>query len=122
MSSVTSSIIVAPESHLGRSWLLLLGIIPFDYDDIGIVELEADHRLLERSSMLSMKFWEHERTITSSGEGCELRDQVAFELRGLLSVIPALAKLLRHLLRRLFRHRHGPVVRYFWRAPPNTRI
>jgi hypothetical protein len=68
MSSVTSSIIVAPESHLVRSWLLLLGIIPFDYDDIGIVELEADHRLLERSSMLSMKFWEHERTITSSGE------------------------------------------------------
>ena len=104
---------VAPGSHLGRSWLLLFGIIPFDYDDIGIAELGPGHRFLERSSMLSMKCWEHERTITPSADGCEVHDRVAFELRGPLSAVPGLSGLLRQTLERVFRHRHARLARAF---------
>lgn len=104
---------VAPGSHLGRSWLLLFGIIPFDYDDIGIAELGPGHRFLERSSMLSMKRWEHERTITASADGCEVHDRVAFELRGVLSAVPGLSGLLRRMLERVFRHRHARLARAF---------
>jgi hypothetical protein len=30
---------VKPPDRLGRSWLLLFGFIPFDYDDLGLAEL-----------------------------------------------------------------------------------
>lgn len=110
---------VAPGSHLGRSWLLLLGLVPFDYDDIAIAELEPDRRFVERSSMLSMKCWEHERTITPAAGGCELRDRVAFELRSPLSLVPGLARLLCRLLRRFFQHRHRRVFRWFSQPAPN---
>src|SRR5688572_32077720 len=48
-------------SALGRSWVLLLGVVPFDWDDMVLVELERGRRFLERSSMMSMRVWEHER-------------------------------------------------------------
>jgi ligand-binding SRPBCC domain-containing protein len=112
---------VAAGSHLGRSWLLFLGLVPFDYDDIGIAELEPGRRFVERSSMLSMRSWEHERTVARNHDGCELRDRVAFDLRGLLAVVPGLDHGLRFLLRALFRHRHRRVVRYFGAAVRNAR-
>src|SRR5688572_22277928 len=37
---------------MGRAWLLLLGLVPFDWDDMTIVELQPGQRFLERSSML----------------------------------------------------------------------
>src|SRR5918994_5077673 len=43
---------------IGRSWLLLFGLIPFDYDDLNIVRLEPGRAFLERSSMLSQRLWE----------------------------------------------------------------
>jgi ligand-binding SRPBCC domain-containing protein len=112
---------VVPGSHLGRSWLLLFGVIPFDYDDIGIAELDPGRRFLERSSMLSMNRWEHERTLTPATGGCELRDRVAFELRGPLSLVPGLSRLLHRLLRQYFQHRHRRVSRWAQQQVPNTR-
>ena len=44
---------VEPGEGLGRSWLLLFGLIPFDYDDLGLAELGPGHRFLERSTMLT---------------------------------------------------------------------
>jgi ligand-binding SRPBCC domain-containing protein len=110
---------VAAGSHVGRSWLLLFGVLPFEYDDIGIAELESGCRFVERSSMLSMRQWEHERTVVGRAGGCEVRDRVAFELRGPLSRIPGLARLLRRVLRRLFQHRHRRLARHFSEALPN---
>jgi hypothetical protein len=52
---------IRPGTRAGRSWILLFGLIPVDYDDLGIAELEPGRRFLERSTMLSMGFWEHER-------------------------------------------------------------
>ena len=31
---------------IGRSWVLLLGLLPFEYDDVTLVELEPGRRFL----------------------------------------------------------------------------
>jgi hypothetical protein len=99
--------------HLGRSWLLLFGVLPFEYDDITIVELEEGRRFLEHSLMLSLRWWQHERTLGRSGDACSVRDLVSFELRRPLAWLPGLERLLRAGLRRLFRHRHARLARRF---------
>ena len=48
--------------RLFRSWILLFGVLPIDYDDITLVSIEPGRGFHERSSMLSMRVWEHERT------------------------------------------------------------
>jgi len=63
---------------LGRSWLLLLGLVPFDYDEIGLEWIEPGRGFLERSTMLTQRLWEHERTIEpAAGGGATLVDRVA---------------------------------------------
>ncbi len=90
----------------GRSWLLLGGLIPVDYDDLCIVELEPPRRFLERSSMLSMSLWEHERVIEPHGGGSVLIDRIRFELRRPLALLPGAERLAAAIVGGLFRHRH----------------
>jgi hypothetical protein len=107
---------IDPPARPGRSWLLLLGVLPFDYDDLGIAELGPGHRFLERSTMLSMRTWEHERTVRGLGEqACEVTDRVAFELRRPLAWIPGCDRLARRLLSRTFAWRHRRLIKY-WEA------
>ena len=88
--------------NIGRSWLLLFGFLPFDYDDLNIVRLEPGRSFLERSSMLSMRLWEHERTLDPLGsDRCRLTDRVAWEPR-----LPLPGRLFRPLVRAIFKHRH----------------
>ena len=54
---------------LGRCWLLLFGLLPFEYDELTLVRLEPGRGFLERSRMLSLRHWEHERTLEPSGRG-----------------------------------------------------
>src|SRR3954465_245170 len=42
---------------VGRSWVLLFGLIPIDYDEINVVELESGRGFVERSRMLSQRAW-----------------------------------------------------------------
>jgi hypothetical protein len=99
---------------LGRSWLLLFGVIPFDYDELALAELEPGRRFLERSTMLSMRRWEHERTVEPRGKGaCEITDRIAFELRRPLALVPGLPGAVRAILTRLFAHRHRRLGRYY---------
>lgn len=94
---------------LGRSWVLLFGLIPFDYDDIGLERIDAGRGFLERSTMLSQRLWEHERTIEPLGEDtCEIADRVAWEPR-----LPLPGRLLRPLFSAVFRHRHRQLQRHF---------
>ena len=91
---------------LGRSWILLFGLVPVDYDDLGLAERGPGFRFLERSTMLTMSSWEHERTVRPVGEGCEVTDALAFQLRRPLATVPGSARLARVIVARLFAHRH----------------
>ena len=57
---------LTPGRPAGRAWLLLGGLIPVDYDDLCIESLGA-RSFRERSRMLTMDPWRHERTIEEVG-------------------------------------------------------
>src|SRR5260370_4580315 len=46
-----------------RSWVLLFGVLPVDYDDITLERLDPPRGFLERSTMLSQRRGAHERTL-----------------------------------------------------------
>jgi ligand-binding SRPBCC domain-containing protein len=97
---------ISPGTHLGRSYFLLLGFLPFDYDDITIAEVDQGSRFLERSTMLSMRSWSHERTVIPHAEGCEVRDEVSFRTRRPSAWVPGWEAAIAAMLRAIFRHRH----------------
>jgi ligand-binding SRPBCC domain-containing protein len=95
--------------RLGRSWVLLFGLVPVDYDDLGLERIEPGRGFLERSTMLSQRLWEHERTIEPvAGGGCTVTDRIAWEPRP-----PLPGRLLRPLFAAVFRHRHRRLRRHF---------
>jgi ligand-binding SRPBCC domain-containing protein len=91
-------------SPLGRAWLRLFGVLPFDYDLLTIAELDEGTRFLEESTMLSMSQWRHERIVTPDGDGASVvHDRVTFTPRLLLRIAtPVLAV----GIRAFFAHRH----------------
>jgi ligand-binding SRPBCC domain-containing protein len=97
---------------IGRSWILLFGLIPFDYDDLVLVELDPGRRFLERSTMLSQRSWEHERTLAPVDGGCTVTDRVRWQPR-----LGVPARLLRPSIRWFFRHRHKRLRRFFGSEP-----
>lgn len=92
---------------LGRSWILLFGLLPVDYDEIGLERVDG-RGFLERSTMLSQRLWEHERTIEPAPGGCLVSDRIAWEPRP-----PLPGGLLRPLFGAVFRHRHRRLRRHF---------
>lgn len=99
---------VRPPERLGRSWLLLLRVLPVEYDDLTIAELEPGRRFLERSTMLTLRRWIHERTVEPAGAGCCLTDTLRFEAR--LGFVQPIARL---CVRGLFGWRHRQLRRRF---------
>jgi hypothetical protein len=93
---------------LGRSWILLFGLLPVDYDDLNLVRLDPGEGFLERSTMLSQRLWEHERTLEPIEGGCRVTDRVRWEPR-----LGLLAAPLRPLFAWFFRHRHRRLRRHF---------
>jgi hypothetical protein len=63
-----------------RSWVLLGGIVPFDYDDVTLVEIGPGMRFLERSPMLSQRLWQHERWVEPVDGGYRLTDRLTYPL------------------------------------------
>lgn len=84
-----------------RSWLLLFGVLPFDWDDLCLVRVEPGRGFLESSTMLSQRRWVHERTLEPAAEGCRVTDRLAFEPR-----IPLTGPLFGPVFRLAFRWRH----------------
>jgi ligand-binding SRPBCC domain-containing protein len=94
---------------IGRCWLLLFGVIPFDWDDLVLERLDAPSGFHERSSMASMRTWEHERTLEPAAHGgCRVTDRVAF-----LPRVPFPAVWFLPLFRAVFRHRHRRLRAHF---------
>ena len=99
---------------LGRSWILLGGLLPVDYDDLCLVELEPGRRFLERSRTLAFSVWRHERLIEPEGEGrCRVTDRLGFELKRPAAAVPGGARASVAIVRFLFRHRHRRLERYW---------
>jgi ligand-binding SRPBCC domain-containing protein len=98
---------------IGRSWFLLFGLMPFDYDDISIAELDHGRRFREKSSMLSIENWEHERTLVQESDGCQVQDRIRFSLRKPFSYIPGLESNIAKMLHSLFEHRHRRLDKWF---------
>ncbi len=100
---------VAVGKPIGRCWILLFGLVPIDWDDLVLERLDPPNGFLERSSMLSMRTWEHERRLEPTPDGgCVVRDRVRFEPR-----LPVPARALLPLYKTVFRHRHRRLRRHF---------
>lgn len=96
---------------VGRAWLRLLGVVPFDYDHLSIVELEPGRRFLEESTMLSMRRWVHERSLSPAPGGATVvRDRVVVGPR---AALVRAGPVLRTVLAAFFRHRHRRLARHF---------
>ena len=92
----------------GRSWLLLLGVLPIDYDDLTIAEHGPGHRFREVSTMLTQARWEHERALHAVAGGCRIVDTLAWRGRS-----AALGALYRLAVPVMFRQRHRRLRRRF---------
>lgn len=99
---------------IGRAWLRLCGVVPFDFDHLVLVELEPGVRFLERSTMLSMRVWEHERTLTPVPGGTRVHDRVAFEPR---LPVPGVGAVLARVVDAFFKHRHRRLWAHFATSP-----
>jgi ligand-binding SRPBCC domain-containing protein len=100
---------------IGRAWLRLFGVLPFDYDHLTIAELDPGHGFREESTMLSMRLWRHERTVTADGaDRAAVHDRITFAPRWPLR--PA-APLLAAGIGAFFSHRHRRLQRYFDLTP-----
>jgi ligand-binding SRPBCC domain-containing protein len=70
------------EGSLGRSWILLAGVVPIDYDDLRIASVDPGRGFSERSVMGSCSAWNHDRTVTPlDGGGCRVVDRIGFTPR-----------------------------------------
>ncbi len=93
-----------PGRRLFRSWMLLGGVVPVEYDDLAFEEVEPGHRFLERSTLLSQRAWQHERIVEPVGDGARLTDRVSFAPR-----VSWLDGLYRVVFLAIFRWRHRNV-------------
>ena len=86
---------------LFRSHLLLLGVVPIDWSDLTLIELDPGRRFLERSPMATQAIWEHERLLEPVTEGTRITDRLKWEgkLRAATAAYSATVPL-------LFRWRH----------------
>jgi hypothetical protein len=106
---------VAIGEKLGRCWMLMLGVIPVDYDDLTIAELGPGERFLERSTMLTQSVWTHERVIEPHEGGSRVTDKLTWE--GRLRPFGAIYSVAVPIL---FQNRHRRLRRHFgtpaWRS------
>ena len=64
-----------------RSWILLLGVLPFDYDHLRLIAIEPGRGFHEDSTMLSQRRWVHRRNVEPVAGGTRVTDRIEFEPR-----------------------------------------
>ena len=101
--------------RLFRSWILLFGVLPIDYDDITLVRVEPGRGFLERSPLASQRLWEHERAIRPADDGCLVVDHVRHEPR-----LRVGGRAQSAVLRQVFLHRHRRLRRRFGGTPDDS--
>jgi hypothetical protein len=99
--SLASPLVVLGEP-LFTSWVLALRIFPVERMRVTIAELEPGRRFVERSRVLVMRAWRHERTVEPAGpEACVVTDTITVEPR-----LGIAAPFVGAFLRWFFAHRH----------------
>jgi ligand-binding SRPBCC domain-containing protein len=93
-------------SLLGPNWLLLAGVVPVERAQLTLTEIGPGLRFRQTASTLSLRWWEHERTVNTSRDGCEVRDLVAYELRPALAGLPGGGRLVDRCIRAVWERRH----------------
>jgi ligand-binding SRPBCC domain-containing protein len=99
-------------NHLGkrlcRCWILLLGVLPVDYDDVTLLRVTPGVEFVEVSPMLSQREWQHQRTLAPVAGGTRLTDTVRFVPR-----LAALGRPYRAVFAGAFALRHRNLRRMF---------
>ena len=96
---------------IGRAWLRLFGLVPYDYDYLTIAELEPGRRFREESTMLSMRRWVHDRTVEPvDDQRAEVIDRITIGPRWHLVLM---GPVLLRVVRAYFAHRHRRLVQHF---------
>jgi ligand-binding SRPBCC domain-containing protein len=70
--------------RLFRSYVFLFGVLPIDYSDMTLIELDPGQGFVEQSPMGSMTLWRHERRLIpfpSEKGTVQLVDQLTFQPR-----------------------------------------
>ncbi len=103
-----------------RSWLLALGVVPFDRHALGLVEVhdrgERGGGFVEESTSWLQRRWRHEREVEpSNGGGCSVTDRLVVRPR------LAPAAVVQPVVSALFGHRHRRLVRRFGDAGSSVR-
>jgi len=84
-----------------RSWMLLFGVLPVDWDDLTFEAFEPGRGFRERSTMLTQRVWRHERMLEPVPGGTRVTDRLAWEER-----LPGAGAIFAVVVPRLFRWRH----------------
>ncbi len=90
---------IIPGKRLFRSWIKAFGIVPIDYSDLSFERISEGRGFCEKSTMGTMKLWQHERTIVPTSNGCKVIDEVIFEPKLAGSVVG-------FVVDKFFEHRH----------------
>jgi ligand-binding SRPBCC domain-containing protein len=99
---------------IGRAWLRLFGVVPFDYDRLTIAELVPGRSFDEQSTMMCMRRWRHQRSVSPDDNGkAVVHDRITFQLR---APVRPLTPIVAAGLRALFGHRHRRLQRHFANA------
>jgi hypothetical protein len=93
---------------LFRSWILLFGVVPVDYDDLTLLRVTPGEGFSESSPMLSQRRWSHERVLEDVPGGCRVTDRIAFVPR-----MAWLGSVYLPIFRAFFHHRHRRLRRFF---------
>ena len=91
---------VVPGQPLFRSWILLFGVLPVDWSELTLLEIDPGRGFVEASPMGSMRSWRHERRIEPAADGCAIIDRLSFEPRFAV-------RLVTWFVRRFFSYRHA---------------
>jgi hypothetical protein len=94
--------------RVARSWVLLFGIVPVDYDDLTIVERGPGYRFLENSKMLTQSSWSHERIVEATATGSRVSDHLRWDGRA-----RPLGAMYRLVIPIIFGHRHRRLRKLF---------
>lgn len=97
---------VTPGTRIGKSFLLLFGVVPFGFDDITIARIDPGRMFREESIMTGMRIWVHHRTLEPSGDKTVVTDEITLAPQAPMGLIPGWGKVMSRVLSAFFSHRH----------------